>query len=663
MLRPNAIILIVSILPVALGCDGSTLLEDAGILDAEAEIDTGPEMLCTSDRDCYDGVHCNGVERCRPGSSSSDPRGCAAAETGPCLAGQECDEAAARCFTDCDMSRDADGDGHDSLGCGGDDCDDSDGTVYPGAPEVCDSIDQDCNPDTLAASEDGDADGDGFISIDCCNPVDSGAARCGTDCDDGEPGVNTSTPEVCNSVDDDCDSRVDEGLEQTFYRDEDSDLYGAASGSTVACAAPPGFVAVAGDCDDANPAINPSGVESCDSADNDCDSLVDEEAAELGSDDHCSACGDACQFECVTASRSCALPVEVDAGGSHACARLDTGRVYCWGAGTRGQLGRASLVDGLLARPVSGIAAADQLALGAESTCLLEGGTIRCFGDNRFGQVDASTASAEITSAVPVVGSRAFSELACGGRHCCAIQALGSSDRLVCWGDNERGQLGIGATGGTRPPTTVAGSGAPSQVVAGFQYTCIRRTDGRVYCWGSGSQLGQGASSDDMSAESTSVEDLVNTVRLFGSPMGLHTAAISTSAGAVIWGTNAWGEGGGGFRGGRFRRATAVSGGLTFDELAVGQYASYGIAGTVLYSWGRDNAGQLAQSPAPSDGYIAAPAATAGVGPAAQVTAGEDFACAITATAEVVCWGANSAGQVGQGRRDVSSRPAPVLSR
>ena len=100
------------------------------------------------------------------------------------------------------MCPDLDGDRHADAACGGDDCDDADSSRYPGATEVCDLDDEDCDDATYGA----DADGDGFESALCCN----GPSHCGADCDDALSTVNPSAAEVCNGgLDDDCNGLAD----------------------------------------------------------------------------------------------------------------------------------------------------------------------------------------------------------------------------------------------------------------------------------------------------------------------------------------------------------------------------------------------------------------------------------------------------------------------
>src|SRR5690606_946482 len=132
-----------------------------------------------------------------------------------------CDEGADRCVDDCETMGDEDGDGHASMVCGGDDCDDSDPLVYTGAIEVCDPMnrDEDCDASTFGFR---DGDGDGFPDARCCN-----GTSCGSDCDDSLPGVHPGLAEVCDGFDNDCDTNVDEGVLRTFYPDADGDSFGS----------------------------------------------------------------------------------------------------------------------------------------------------------------------------------------------------------------------------------------------------------------------------------------------------------------------------------------------------------------------------------------------------------------------------------------------------
>ncbi len=179
---------------------------------------------------------------------------------------------------------DADGDGYSVES----DCNDADETVYPGATEVCDGVDNDCDG-TADGSDATDAptwyldfDGDGYGSADnqrveCLQPA--GHVRVASDCDDGDDEVFPGGTEVCDELDNDCDGVVDEGVQTTFYPDLDSDGYGDEASEVSACTAPSGYTEATGDCDDSDPEVNLEASESCNGIDDDCDGDIDEDDA------------------------------------------------------------------------------------------------------------------------------------------------------------------------------------------------------------------------------------------------------------------------------------------------------------------------------------------------------------------------------------------------
>ncbi|HJL18296.1 MAG TPA: MopE-related protein [Sandaracinaceae bacterium LLY-WYZ-13_1] len=193
-------------LVLALGCDGEGEGTDAGRQDAGGDVMDADVTLCGRDQDCDDDAFCT-EHRCAPGAAGADARGCVLTD-GPCDPGMACDEERDECMVEeCGDDPDADGDGHESIACGGDDCDDDDPDRYPGNAEVCDADghDEDCRDDTFAGDDDGDTDGDGFVDAACCNGAD-----CGDDCDGEDRATFPGARELCNGRDDDCDEAVDE---------------------------------------------------------------------------------------------------------------------------------------------------------------------------------------------------------------------------------------------------------------------------------------------------------------------------------------------------------------------------------------------------------------------------------------------------------------------
>ena len=167
------------------------------------------------------------------------------------------------------------------------DCDDTDDTVFPGADEVCDGVDNDCEGDidedaidatTWYLDDDGDGYGDASTSqSDCDQPSDHVSDA--TDCDDTDADTHPGADEYCDGHDDDCDGDTDEddAIDATlYYQDNDGDSYGTGT-TTKSCSLPSGYATVDGDCDDSDADVNPGETEICDGSDNDCDSSTSED--------------------------------------------------------------------------------------------------------------------------------------------------------------------------------------------------------------------------------------------------------------------------------------------------------------------------------------------------------------------------------------------------
>jgi hypothetical protein len=168
-----------------------------------------------------------------------------------------------------------------------DDCDDSNASVNPGATEVCNEVDDNCDGNidegltsTFYADEDGDGYGDALKTVEAC-AVPDGYVTDATDCDDADPRVFPGNQEVCDGLDNDCNGAADDNAADAFtwYFDGDGDGYGVETVAVSACAIPSGYAEFYGDCDDTDFAVNPAATEVCDSVDNDCDSATDEDDA------------------------------------------------------------------------------------------------------------------------------------------------------------------------------------------------------------------------------------------------------------------------------------------------------------------------------------------------------------------------------------------------
>lgn len=174
------------------------------------------------------------VGESNPSDSDAGPGGCP-----PCAAGTKC--SAGACVS---VDSDADKDGFPLAT----DCDDHDVAVHPGAAEICNGKDDNCDG---KIDEGFDADGDGTPSC----AVNGKPA----DCDDKDAAIHPGVAEICNSKDDNCDGAIDEGF------DKDNDGFYACAHGTIAV-----------DCDDSEAKIHPGSAEVCNGKDDDCNGQSDE---------------------------------------------------------------------------------------------------------------------------------------------------------------------------------------------------------------------------------------------------------------------------------------------------------------------------------------------------------------------------------------------------
>ncbi|MFT4976782.1 MAG: hypothetical protein ACI8S6_002687 [Myxococcota bacterium] len=181
--------------------------------------------------------------------------------------------------TDCVL--DSDGDGYDEDV----DCDDDNAAVNPGAAEICDDIDNNCNSLIDDSPTDGttyyaDTDDDGYG--DFGNPLDACARPSGyrtnsVDCNDTNGAINPAAAETCDGTDNNCSGDESDASDAAVWHpDSDADGYGDSGTETYACTQPFGHIADGTDCDDVNIAINPGAAETCDGTDDNCSGNEDD---------------------------------------------------------------------------------------------------------------------------------------------------------------------------------------------------------------------------------------------------------------------------------------------------------------------------------------------------------------------------------------------------
>ena len=247
-------------------------------------------------------------------------------------------------------------------------------------------------------------------------------------------------------------------------------------------------------------------------------------------------------------------------GGAHACALLKSGEVTCWGHNGLNQLGRPGAGP---ANPMPGIAVlpqatpALQVATGQFHTCaLLKDTTVWCWGENGKGQLGRALDGGVLQDPIgaPVTGLSGVKQISAGNFHTCALLANGL---LLCWGQNDHGQIGRGTGGALVEPSpglvALPAGLTGVQIAAGLLHTCALLSDSSVWCWGANQTgaVGPATNADGGFAPidvrtPTKVEGLLNlgaSSKAAKIAAGyLHSCALLEGGSVACWGSNQFAE-------------------------------------------------------------------------------------------------------------------------
>jgi len=348
----------------------------------------------------------------------------------------------------------------------------------------------------------------------------------------------------------------------------------------------------------------------------------------------------------------------ISAGGAHTCALTDGGGITCWGSNEHGELGDGTATDSRIPVAVShmmiDVAA---IAAGGVHTCVLtEVSGVKCWGGNFAGQLGRQDhTNGDSLGPVDVVGlASGVRAVVAGTLHTCALRGDGA---VMCWGDGSDGQLGSGTTDPSSVPVTVEGLASRiTAIAAGARHTCALTGGGRVTCWGEGwhGQLGNGTGTPSLTPV-----DVVGLSGVTAIAAGdSHTCALTRLGGVTCWGSNDLGE---------LSNSTTDSVapvdvlGLSAGVSAIASGSVHTCAlngGGAVKCWGDNSDGQLGNgsviaSNVPVDVSGLASGITA-------IAAGDSHTCALKDNGKVSCWGANFAGQLGNGSTTGATTPVDV---
>ncbi len=624
-------------------------------------VESGNSASCSAPV-CGDGKVNQASEQCDDGNSE-DTDGCIACKTAKCgdgfvnfFGGEECDDANALDTDGCIACQNAEcGDGFTEAGV--EECDDANFSNSDACAECKNATCGDDHVQTgVEECEDGNTDNtDWCVSCMYAECGDGGVYDGIEQCDDGNASSTDAciacVPAVCG------DGQVWADVEQC----DDANSFD--NDGCISC-----VIAKCGDgivrddteaCDDGNQVDDDACTNGCALS---CgDGVIQAKVEEC--DDENGVYGDGCA--------ECHMVAAIEADSNITC-ELDTGgRVKCWGGGVGdapGEMGAAlKTVKFAAGRKAVSIAGGEY-----HRCAILDNGALTCWGYNSYGQLGYGNTNYydETSMVMPTVNlgpGRTVKGVAVGGNHTCVILDNGS---VKCWGDNGYGQLGLGdddahTTMGDALATVDLGAGRTAKAIsAGDNHTCAILDNDTLKCWGLGSsgQLGLGDSSNrgdgpnEMGGNLPAVNLGTGAVPKAISSAYRQNCVILTTNAVKCWGYNSFGQLGNGNGIVQGTSPSSMGDNLPTVDLGPSRTAkaiSTGQRGTcaildndVVKCWGDNDSGQLGQgdqtdrgAPANSMGANLLPIDLGSGHTAKAITAATYHACALLDDDTVKCWG------------------------
>jgi alpha-tubulin suppressor-like RCC1 family protein len=361
-------------------------------------------------------------------------------------------------------------------------------------------------------------------------------------------------------------------------------------------------------------------------------------------------------------------------------ATATTPGAWAWGADGRGQLGFTSgYYRTEVPVAVKGLGEPKAVAAGgSHSLALLSNGTVMAWGSNQFGQlgdgVTEPCCGHEMPVPTPVKGLAGVIAISAGYEHSLALLSTG---RVMAWGDNYFGQLGNGSETGpehcegdpcSRLPVEVQGLGEVTAISAGWFSNLALLRNGTVVAWGDDriGQLGNNTTvrQSDVPVAVSGLTGAASVAAGYD-----HSVALRVDGTVMTWGGNFDGQLGDGPSSGPevcefgpcSKVPVAVKGLSGVTAISAGDSFSLALltVGNVL-AWGNDYTGELGNGVTGADSDV--PVAVKELSGVTAISAGDTHSLALLNSGTVMAWGDGYNGELGNPVEYLSDVPVPVTN-
>ena len=339
-------------------------------------------------------------------------------------------------------------------------------------------------------------------------------------------------------------------------------------------------------------------------------------------------------------------------GFDYSCTLLNSSAVKCWGTNDYGNLGDGTTTQRLTPVTVSGLGSGvSALAAGNRTACaVLDTGAVRCWGRNDYGQVGTGATSADVSTPFTVPGLSGVSAVSVGAHFSCALLRTGA---VKCWGRG--GHVGDGTSSPRYTPVDVVGlSSGVIAIASGNYHTCAVLNTGAVRCWG---QDGRGAVGNGGGGNSPGQITGLSAPAIGITGGDRHSCALLSTGGVQCWGWNDQGALGNGITGDTSNPQTVTGISSAVALGAGGEFSCAILSSGAAKCWGANANGQLGDN---STTARLTPVDVSGLSSAVAIANGYNHACALLSSGAARCWGSNGGGRLGDGTTTTRLTPVSV---